>query len=97
MKEIRWNKEKNEKLNFERGVSFVEVSNLIQQKKILDKIPHYNQRLHPRQWMYLIRIKKYVYVVPFIEEREYIFLKTIYPSRKYTKIYILNKIYEVKK
>jgi len=27
-------------------------------------------------------------LVPYVEENDYIFLKTIYPSRKYTAIYL---------
>ena len=39
--------------------------------------------------MYVLNIDKYAYVVPFVEEREKNFLKTIYPSRTMTKKYIM--------
>ena len=32
--------------------------------------------------------KHYAYSVPFVENKDVCFLKTIYPSRKYTKQYI---------
>ena len=35
----------------------------------------------------LIRIKNYIYIVPYIETEDEIFLKTIIPSRKLNKIY----------
>jgi hypothetical protein len=36
----------------------------------------------------VIAIEDYVYLVPFIESEEEVFLKTIIPSRKATKKYI---------
>ncbi len=38
--------------------------------------------------MYLVLIDDYVYLVPFIEKDDHIFLKTIIPSRKATRQYI---------
>ncbi len=32
-------------------------------------------------------IYNYAYIVPFIEKEDEIFLKTIFPSRKYTRMY----------
>ena len=39
----------------------------------------------------LIFIEKYIYLVPHIIEKEYIFLKTIIPSRKATKMYKIDQ------
>ena len=36
----------------------------------------------------LIAIEDYVYLVPFVESEEAVFLKTIIPSRKATKSYL---------
>ena len=36
----------------------------------------------------VIEIDAYVYLVPYVQEGQNIFLKTIYPSRKYTRIYL---------
>jgi hypothetical protein len=36
-------------------------------------------------------INEYVYLVPFIEDEKMIFLKTIIPSRKATKKYLIIK------
>ena len=40
--------------------------------------------------MFVIKIDDYVYLVPYVETENEIFLKTIIPSRKATKHY-LNK------
>ena len=40
--------------------------------------------------MYIININNYCYLVPFVREKDKIFLKTIIPSRKATKKYIKN-------
>ena len=41
----------------------------------------------------LFEYRKYVWLVPFVqEENGDIFLKTLYPSRKYTKLYKEGKL-----
>ena len=35
----------------------------------------------------LFEYKGYIWVVPFVKSSEEMFLKTLYPSRKYTTIY----------
>ena len=80
MKEIRWNLLKNERLQKTRGVSFEEIL----KAKLIDV------RNHPKkenQKVMLFEYRGYVWVVPFVETEEEIFLKTLYPSRVYTKIY----------
>lgn len=32
--------------------------------------------------MYFVEIKAYVYMVPFVRDKEWIFLKTVIPTRK---------------
>jgi len=54
---------------------------------ILDAIEHPNQVRYPVQQIHMIVIEGYVYLVPFIESEEEVFLKTIIPSRKATKAY----------
>ena len=47
------------------------------------------QKHHKResQKVMLFEHKEYIWVVPFVESEDEIFLKTLYPSRMYTKIY----------
>ena len=54
---------------------------------ILETIDHPNQQRYPGQQIHVIAIEDYVYLVPFIESEEEVFLKTIIPSRKATKKY----------
>lgn len=87
MKQIRWSTEKNEQLKKERLVSFEEVMSLIMNGEILDIIRHPNLEEYAHQSIFILEIRKYIYLVPFVENDEEIFLKTIIPSRKITKKY----------
>jgi hypothetical protein len=40
------------------------------------------------QWIYIVAIHDYAYLVPFIKNGNAIFLKTIFPSREATKKYL---------
>lgn len=84
-----WNKEKNEILKKERDVSFEEVVDAISEGGILDNFEHPNQRKYKGQKIYVVRIKSYAYFVPYVEDNEKKFLKTIYPSRDATKKYLI--------
>ena len=88
MKPISWNAEKNALLRAERGVSFEDVVFHIMAGDILDTVDHPNQDRYPRQQIHVIAIEEYVYLVPFVETDEEVFLKTIIPSRKATKSYL---------
>ena len=55
---------------------------------VLDTFDHPNQERYRGQQIHIIAIEDYVYLVPFVESEEEIFLKTIIPSRKATKSYL---------
>jgi uncharacterized DUF497 family protein len=88
VKYFAWNAEKNEQLKAERGISFEEVVFHIENGDLLDEVDHPNQRLYPHQRMFLVRIGNYAFLVPFVKFDEGIFLKTIIPNRKATRIYL---------
>lgn len=88
MKYVEWDSGKNEKVKEERGVSFEDAVHAIVEGRVLGKTDHPNQKRYPGQQIYILQIDDYVFVVPFIENKEKLFLKTIFPSRKYTKIFI---------
>ena len=88
MKPISWDAGKNALLKAERGVSFEDVVFHIMAGDILDTVDHPNQQRYPGQQIHVIAIEEYVYLVPFIESDEELFLKTIIPSRKATKNYL---------
>lgn len=88
VKYIAWDYEKNEKLKQERGVSFEEVVDAIFEGRILGIIDHPNQKKYPGQKMYLLQIEDYAYIVPYVEDDEKLFFKTVFASRKYTRDFI---------
>jgi len=83
-----WNDEKNELLKALRGVSFEEVVLAIENGDLLDRLKHPRSEKYPNQMVFYVCINEYVYVVPFVEDGEKIFLKTIIPNRKATKAYL---------
>lgn len=91
MKFFDWNDEKNELLKKERGVSFEQVELAIASGDLLDRIRHPNPDNYPNQKVFLVRIENYVYSVPYVEDSEKIFLKTIIPNSKETKKYLGGK------
>lgn len=96
MKEIRFNQDKNTKLKLTRGIGFDEVAKIIKKNEIQAVIDNPNKKKYQNQKLFLIKIENSVIVVPFVEEKDYIFLKTVYPSQKYTKKYLAKKL-KVKK
>lgn len=88
VKAIHWNREKNRKLIEERGVSFEMVARYIENEEILDIYDHPDKTRYPNQRIFVIAIEKYIYLVPFIETEEEVFLKTLFPSRKATRDYL---------
>jgi len=93
MKPINWNSEKNIRLKSERGVSFEEILAAISLGALLDVIVHPKKELYPNQRMFVVRIRGYAYLVPFVETEEEIFLKTIIPNRNATKRYLTGESY----
>lgn len=91
MKYLSWDEDKNRKLIKERNISFEEIQIAVEFGKILDTFDHPNQKRYPGQKIMAVEIEGYVYLVPFIEEEEKYFLKTIFPSRKATKQYLRSK------
>ena len=71
-----------------RDVSFEQVVYSVENGKLLDVIRHPNQTKYKDQRVYVIDIEGYAYMVPYVEEDDVISLKTIFPSRKYTKMYL---------
>ena len=84
----KWNHDKNERLKAERGLSFEQVILHIERGDLIDVIEHPNQSKYPNQQMLIVKIINCVYLVPFVENEEGKFLKTIIPSRKATREYL---------
>jgi len=88
VKPVNWNTEKNIRLKAERGVSFEEVLSTMSSGGLLAVLDHPNTDQYPGQRMFVVRIRGYAYLVPFVETKQEVFLKTIVPSRKATRIYL---------
>lgn len=88
MKPFRWSPEKSELLRDERGVSFEQVVVAIQAGGLLDILTHPNVARYPNQRVLVVSSDSYVYLVPFVEEADHFFLKTVIPSRKATRDYL---------
>ncbi|MSQ63172.1 MAG: toxin [Betaproteobacteria bacterium] len=87
MKVYRWDVKKNEQLKEDRGISFEDVVLAIESGGLLDVVVHPNPRRYPNQGVYVVAIAAYVYLVPHVEEPDFVFLKTIILSRKATRDY----------
>jgi uncharacterized DUF497 family protein len=88
MKPFRWSPEKNETLRSDRGISFENIVVAAESGGILDILAHPNQAKYPKQRILVVTCDNYVYLVPFVEEEDYFFLKTVIPSRKATRDYL---------
>ena len=82
------NPTKNQQLIYERGVSFEDMVFYLQQDALLDDIEHPKSDKYPNQRVFVKNIDDYAYLVPYVEDRKEIFLKTVIPSRKATKLYL---------
>jgi len=89
MTRLRWNSEKERKLQAEvsrNGITFADCAVAIADGRVLDVLPHPTQ---PHQRLAILNIETYAYVVPFVTEEDGTwFLKTVFPSRKHTALYL---------
>lgn len=88
MKPLVWNEEKNIWLKNQRGISFEDIVRAVDTGGVIAELKHPNQTRYPNQFVLIVKLKGYMYVVPYVEDREKRFLKTAYPSRKATKFIV---------
>lgn len=86
IKDFEWNEEKNKLLLAERGIGFEEVAIAIQNGRLLG-VTKGKEPKYAHQRVFVVFVDGYTYAVPFVEDEEKIFLKTIYPSRVLHKQY----------
>jgi len=77
---FRWSIIKNTRLKAIRGVGFDEIL----KEEYLGALEHHQRK---NQRLLLFLFNEYVWVIPCVIEDECIFLKTLFPSRKYMKLY----------
>lgn len=88
MKPFRWSADKNKALKLLRGVSFEGIVVAVEAGGLLDVLEHPNKARYPNQKILVVALDGYVHLVPFVEEPEHYFLKTLIPSRKATRDYL---------
>jgi uncharacterized DUF497 family protein len=88
MRRFEWDEDKNRWLKEERGVSFGQIVFSIANGNLLDVIRHPNQAKYHGQRECVVEVDNYAYLVPCVEEKELIFLKALFPGRKYTQRYL---------
>lgn len=88
MKPFRWPADKNDLLKRGRGVSFEDVTVAVEAGGLLEIVPHQNPKKYPRQKIMVVEVAGYAFLVPFVEEDDHFFLKTIIPSRKATRDFV---------
>jgi predicted DNA binding CopG/RHH family protein len=86
-KVIHYSLTKNTLLKQQRNIGFEDIILAIENGNLLDNLAHPNQEKYPNQNIFIILavVKNYVYLVPYVENENTIFLKTIIPSRKMQK------------
>ncbi len=78
-------------LKASRGICFEDMVFHIERGDILDDYLHPNQQTYPGQRIMVIAFNNYAYLVPYVENEEELFMKTIIPSRKATQQYLGEK------
>ncbi len=81
-----WDNEKNKKLIKDRKISFEAIVSLIESGNIISTSSGKGKYAHQKQ--FIVEMNRYIYIVPFVEDDQKVFLKTIIPSRKLTKKFL---------
>jgi hypothetical protein len=82
-----WDSHKNEWLKAERAISFERIVFHLARGDVWKLADHPDQENYPGQKIYFVIVEEYIYLVPYVVEKDYVFLKTIIPSRKATRAY----------
>jgi len=82
-----WDPEKNERLKTARNISFEKILFHLARGDVWKLADHPDQESYPGQKIYFVIVDERIYLVPHVVEKDYIFLKTIIPSRKATRAY----------
>jgi uncharacterized DUF497 family protein len=83
-----WDPKKNELLKKERNISFEKIVFHLSRGDVWRVADHPDQINYSGQQIYFVVVDNYVYLVPHLVEKDYVFLKTVIPNRKATKEYL---------
>jgi uncharacterized DUF497 family protein len=82
-----WNDEKNEFLKKTRNICFEDIVIAIENGNLLDVLDNPSVQ-YKNQIVLVVNFEDYAYVVPAVKTKDEYFLKTIFPSRKFTNKYL---------
>ncbi|MCF6274195.1 MAG: hypothetical protein L3J05_00325 [Robiginitomaculum sp.] len=85
---FEWDDDKNQRLFVERSLSFEMVVLALEDGRLLDDMTHPNAEHYAHQRLMVVEIDGYACGVPYIENDDHLFLKTIYHSRAFQKKYL---------
>lgn len=85
-KVFSWDEEKNKKLLIERNISFEAIVSRLEEDGLIALSSGKGKYSHQKQ--FIVEMNRYIYIVPYVEDNEKYFLKTIIPSRKLTKRFL---------
>ena len=88
MKVFAWDDAKNVTLRADRGIGFEDIVFHIGRGDVLDILEHPTPHRYAGQRVFVVQRDDYVYLVPYVEDEDTVFLKTIIPSRKATRQYL---------
>jgi len=90
---FHWNEEKNSLVRSTRGISFERIVVAIEEGHLVDVLEHPNKESYPNQLVIVVDIDGYACCVPCVDEPDgNFFLKTLYMSWKFTKLYNLGGV-----
>ena len=88
MKFLDWSDTKNTRLKKERDISFEEIVVAIAEGFLIDVVRNPSSNFANQQVL-IVKVADYIYYVPYIEDGDKIFLKTITPSRNNYKLLLI--------
>ena len=84
---LEWSAEKNEALKRKRGLCFEDVETAIENGDFIGDYSHPNQERYPQQRVLIVEIDGYACIVPYIQDGNVRYLKTVYRSRKAQRLF----------
>ena len=84
---FEWDEGKSAKLEAERGISFEELESAIQNGGLKDVLPHPSRDKYPNQKLWIILLRRKIWVLAIEERGNAIRFVTAYQSRKLRKNY----------
>lgn len=95
MVEFLWDSDKNNRLKADRSrsICFEDVVSAIESGGLLDDVAHPNKMKYAHQRILIVEFSGYVYAVPYVRQDDGVrFLKTVYPSRAFTRAYLIGDL-----